>query len=199
MGTALVAGLRGGAALPLLWVCALGVASCGDDPMEALLVCGDLDVPTQLDALRVSLVDDAQEVRFTGLVALAECAPERLRQLPVNVELPLVEAPRWLRVQGLLDGVEAVRVELPVAVNGRRDLLTVNLTERCLGVTCALGQTCVDGSCVVAPEASDPRIRCDTRVSNAQPLGGADAGASDVTGDVGGGDAGRCGAVGPVP
>ena len=70
-------------------------------------------------------------------------------------EGPLVQASRrvpkgtgnvWVKAQGLSDGVVVVTAEVRPSPNA-----VVRLSRACLNVTCALGQTCIDGECELVP------------------------------------------------
>lgn len=134
------------------------VIACDGDALDTVRVCGDLVVPDDLVALRVtvsSVVEGALVERTGGAVVLDD--PDDLsddaRQLPIAVAVGAVTGLRNVRVQALdADGAEVARGD--VLVDGPADgALIVNLGHACLGFTCPLGQTCEDGSCTVTPAA----------------------------------------------
>ncbi len=141
---------------------AFGLLACGADGGEPLRLCGDLAVPSDVDALRVSVLDETQaSEHFSAVIELLECPAERLTQLPLDFEVPKITANSWLRVQGLAGGAEVLRVELRAGPDPDRARIAVALTRQCLGRACPVGQTCLDGACVIAPEAGDARLSCD--------------------------------------
>jgi hypothetical protein len=141
--------------VPLL----LGAApGCADDALDRVRVCGDLSVPADLVAVRVTVLDEALTEVAGGVVDLDGDAP---RQLPVDVAVTHIGGRRVIRAQAIgAAGVEVGRAEVYVA-NGGGDAIVVNLARDCLGQVCAAGQTCRDGACTVTPDAADPDLRCD--------------------------------------
>ena len=119
-------------------------------------VCGDLHVPTELDTLRVSILDAERNERRAGVVALLECPGDKLKLLPQTVELGAFDGEAWILVQGLQDGIERIRVERRVRLHGdEATRVVLGLNRDCVGVSCALGQTCRGGACVLVPWESD--------------------------------------------
>lgn len=130
-----------------------------------LEVCGELVAPLEVDALRVSLLDDTRLAEtFAGVYELGTCDIDSSVQLPVEVDLPDQAGDVWIGVQGLSDGVVVTRVEVrlePPTLDGPEvTVVPVNLTRDCLGVDCAVGQTCRDGVCVVTPWHHDDPATC---------------------------------------
>jgi hypothetical protein len=150
-------------------------------------VCGDLETPDQIDALRLSVLDDSLNELRSGLVELvpreaptserdsadeegndpsdrdsadageAEEQPvPRVRSLPLTSSLPGASGSGYLRVQGLLDGVEVARFDRRVydlESLERADMVLKNNCYRRL--SCPRGQTCVAKLCQVAPTPSE--------------------------------------------
>jgi hypothetical protein len=54
----------------ILMVCGAILASCGTDTEIEFRICGDLKVPKQLDALRISVLDDTLEEKNFALIEL---------------------------------------------------------------------------------------------------------------------------------
>ena len=135
-----------------IWWTVLLIA-CGDNALDRVKVCGDLVVPRDLVAVRVTVLDLALTERAAGVSDLASS------QLPVVVSVPVVPGDRVIRAQALdVDGAEVARAE--VLVSSGAGSIVLNLAQACLGQDCALGQTCVDGACVVTPDAAASK-RCD--------------------------------------
>lgn len=147
------------------------VIACDGDGLDTVRVCGDLAVPDDLVALRVtvsSIVDGALVERTAGLSVLVSDddlsgadgdvvagagGADTTRQLPIEVAVRSVSGTRNVRVQALdARGAEVMRGD--TLVEGRPDgAIIVNLARACLGFECALGQTCEDGACTVTPAA----------------------------------------------
>lgn len=146
--------------LTLLAPLVLGAApACADDALDPVRVCGDLIVPGDLVAVRVTVLDEALAERGGGVVELDGASP---RQLPVEVAVPHHVGRRVVRAQAIGEGgVEVARADV-LADGAAGERVTLNLVADCLGQLCPLGQTCLAGACTVTPEAGDPRLRCDT-------------------------------------
>ena len=128
-----------------------------------LEVCGELVAPLEVDALRVSLLDDTRETEtFAGVYELGTCDIESSVQLPIEVNLPEQAGAVWIGVQGLADGVEVIRAEVRLEPPGLgTTVVPLNMVRDCLGVDCSTGQTCVEGECVVTPWHHDDPAICD--------------------------------------
>jgi len=172
--------------LLLLIALLFAIAGCGSESQIAFRICGKLDVPEQLDALRISVLDQELTEQNFALIELTERemvaegdienskaedagddqsasrdSSSTMRSLPVVASLGAQGGSGYVRVQALLKGVEVARFDRQVpdldAISG----VDMPLTEKCYGrYNCALGQTCVKGDCVVAPFAIDPPT-CD--------------------------------------
>ncbi|MDX9720212.1 MAG: hypothetical protein RBU37_05670 [Myxococcota bacterium] len=120
-------------------------------------LCGDLDVPLQVDSVRVSLLDGERKEKRAGIRNLLECPAELIRELPQSVELATFEGEAWVVATGLRDGVEVIRVERRVRLSSDESFeLSVGLNKECIGVKCSLGQTCVEGRCALVPWGEAP-------------------------------------------
>lgn len=141
-----------------------GALGCGDDPLERVRVCGDLLAPDELTAVRVVLVraDGGRDELSAGVVELVSPDGLAIDQLPIVVSLSTASGTHVVRAQGIgANGAEIIRSEVLVG-NDEDDAgdVVVNLAGDCIGMMCALGQTCVGGACTVIPEARGQR--CDT-------------------------------------
>jgi len=134
---------------------------CDDAALDTVRVCGDLRVPAEFVALRVTVLsigDGQLDERTGGAIVLADEEADdnatSVKQLPVEVGVAAISGARVFRVQALgRDGNEVGRSEVLVA-GSPSDPVVVNLSRACLGFVCPLGQTCDDGACIVTPAAS---------------------------------------------
>ena len=155
-------------------------------------VCGDVAVPMQIDAVRVSILDAERAEVASGVRELIECPADRLRSLPQEFEF--TQRPGEIRIvaQALLDGVEVGRSERLVLDASEGAELTVALEAACVGVTCPLGQTCVAGGCELVADATG--LGCGGTSAGGSDAGQeSDAGVEPVLQDMGteeGADAG---------
>ncbi len=149
----------------------LAAVACQPADEIELYVCGDLQTPDQIDALRLSVLDDSLNELRAAVVELvpreapasesepegegdrADAAePEEPRSLPITAHLPAVGGTGYLRVQGLLQGVEVARFDLRVYDLENLERAELVLKRNCYGrLSCPLGQTCVEKRCQVAP------------------------------------------------
>ncbi|MCB9735848.1 MAG: hypothetical protein H6745_24950 [Deltaproteobacteria bacterium] len=164
----------------------LGVAllACAGDDADRLRVCGDLRVPGDADAVRVALLDEALEGEvWSGVHPLLTCSPRgSLEQLPVEIALPPRREARWLRVSALADGEEILVADWRVARGQSLDGVVVSLDARCVDTRCPRGQSCLAGTCALAPTAGDDGGSCATAPSDAaDTTDGGDADASVVS------------------
>ncbi|MEO1272806.1 MAG: hypothetical protein AAFX99_32360, partial [Myxococcota bacterium] len=118
------------------------------------LGCLALLVPEELDAIRVSILDEARMERSAGVLELVRCPEEELTMLPQTLELVSIDGPVWVVAQGLSNGIEVARFERR-AQDGTGLEIELGLTRDCLGASCAVGQTCIDGTCVIVPFDSE--------------------------------------------
>jgi len=133
-------------------------ASCDDAGLDTVRVCGDLVVPAELVALRVTVLsvgDGGLRERTGGALVLYEeddVAGEE-QQLPVAVAVAAVGGTRVFRAQAIgRDGTEVGRGEVLVS-GSPGGAVVVNLSRACLGFVCPLGQTCEASACIVTPAA----------------------------------------------
>ncbi len=153
----------------VLGVCCLlsGLAwGCGPrgDVIE-VKVCGDVVLPEEVDAVRVSVLDAERNELRAGTRELVLCPQDRLLTLPQTVEFEGVDAVNaWVVVQGLKDGVSVMSYERRATLSTSLvEQVTMALTRDCIGVQCTLGQTCVDGQCEIVTE-QPPVGACEAAV-----------------------------------
>jgi len=162
----------------------VALAGCSQpDATVEVRVCGDVEVPRQVDSIRVSLLDADRQTREQGVVELLKCPAGRVVGLPVALSLSPIEGAGFLQVQGLKEGEVVAESERTVELSQDADqFVQLPLTRACVGVvSCPLGQTCLQGSCRVAPPA-DEELRCTSdETGGTMP----DAGTMDSNGDAG--------------
>ncbi len=137
--------------LPILLLVALLALAlgCGEESDQLTVrICGDIPVPAGLTEVRVSVLDNDRQPRHAGVMDLLVCPQEIVRKLPQDIKISALPGAQWVVVQGLQDGVEVVRFERRVDPDGSR-LVVAPLRADCLRASCPLGQTCVEGTCVI--------------------------------------------------
>lgn len=163
---------------------ALALTACPGDPYVRVHVCGDVQIPGQIDALRLTLFDETQQELFSAVRELfvpgegdpadagtadagptdggegedgGACTPGTAQPLPRTFDLHAGRGQMWLVVEGLLDGVAVVRADARVEQPVRGvAVVSVGLQPDCLGVRCAYGQTCAEARCQIAVFGGDP-------------------------------------------
>lgn len=147
-------GLRFVASVGLL-LAALLTTACPGEPRLVVRVCSDLDVPTELDGVRVTALDAKHEQQtFAGVVQLINCEAGKVQGLPIEYDAVPGPAPFWIVVEGLSKGIVIVTVEARVSRpidNGETLVVPVSLRRDCQRLLCPLGQTCLEGACQVTP------------------------------------------------
>jgi hypothetical protein len=138
--------------------------ACPGEPRLVVRVCSDLDVPTELDAVRVTTLDgEHQRQTFAGVVGLINCEAGRVQSLPIEYDATPGLAPFWIVVEGLSKGIVIVTVEARVSRpigNGETVVVPVSLRRDCRRVLCPLGQTCLEGTCQVTPYHDEAPQAC---------------------------------------
>lgn len=123
-------------------------------------ICGDVFVPADVDALRISILDEDYNEYKSGTLELLRCPEDVELELPQTTELEAPYGNVWVAVQGLQQGVEVVRSERRLLIEDgepAQDVL-VGLTRSCMRITCPKGLTCIDGVCEQAPWESDEEV-----------------------------------------
>jgi hypothetical protein len=171
--------------LPLFITLCGGVsAGCGNSPRVVAHLCGDVNIPGDIDAVRLSIQDETDQEMASGVVQLflpedqgvpigqenggetsdggvpqAECPKGEVQELPVSFELHNGAGTVWVIAQGLKDQVEVmnsvVRAQFPIS---GPEHVYIGLQASCMGAFCAYGQTCVNGKCEVAVFNGDKGI-----------------------------------------
>ncbi len=162
----------------------LGSSAC-KDPSAALSVrvCGALEVPREVDALRIVVLNEDRSEASAGVSELgAPTSPDMSTdggsfdatpppedagagprdgcvqvEHPVALEVTLApgDGRGWVQVVALRGGVEVARAEVRHGTE-RAPSVVVALERACLGAACPLGQTCAAGTCVQVPQGGDP-------------------------------------------
>jgi hypothetical protein len=154
-----------------LFAIAVLMMAC-DEPTQTLRVevCGDLVVPSEVQALRVVVRGDDRVERWSGVTPLADAPPDAGTPdagtpdagpaqgacpggvaLHAVLEMEAAGGQPWVEVQALNAGVTVATGEARAV----QDAVTVIVAAACLGVRCAEGQTCVDGPCEAVPLGGD--------------------------------------------
>jgi hypothetical protein len=172
--------------LGVLAVALATIAGCEDpEPALEVSVCGDLQVPRQMDAVRVSLLGPDRTTREEGVIELLKCPAGDVEQLPIRTSFAPPDGEGWIVVQGLSRGAVVARVESRLETEADESIeIRLPLTESCLGAfSCPAGQTCLQGECRVAPVAGETdSLLCESR-QTADTLPDAASDTGDVAGD----------------
>jgi hypothetical protein len=181
---------------------ACALIGCEESSFDvAVEICGDVLVPAQVDALRLTVKNDKATVISDGLIELLKCpAGEVVQDLPVVRTFRSAGGRAAVEVQGLRKGVSVITARA-APDTGEQKRVFIGIIEACLGITCAEAQACVKGECVEVPVSTDegfcrPGPAADGGLAGDSGSGG-DAGtpdAGDGEADGGGrpGDAGWC-------
>jgi hypothetical protein len=130
----------------------LAMAGCLGGEEIDFEVCGDLMVPDDIDALRFLVLDDDMEEVSAGV---RDLVGDSVASLPVSASLPSGSGSGWTRVQGLKAGVAAIVFSRRIGDLDGTSAVDMVLTYDCLGQDCSLGQTCVSGTCILAPVGNE--------------------------------------------
>ena len=139
----------------------LALSGCLGDPALDFRVCGDAEVPGDVDALRISVLDpDMHEIHAAVLELVDADSGDVLDSIPLTTSIPSGTGLGWARVEALLEGVKVITFARRVADLDTQGSVDMPINLSCLGMSCPLGQTCVEesgeGKCKIAPNASDP-------------------------------------------
>lgn len=154
---------------PLLLV----MGSCGaETPSLTVQICGDVRVPQDVDAVRIAALNSDRVPAASGVLSLLECEPaETVVGLPQTMDLNPGPGDSWITLEGIKEGVVVAHYEQRIKLEeGDSATLTMGLTRDCLGIlSCALGQSCVDGQCVIVEYGSPTGICAGGEVEGAEP------------------------------
>ena len=145
----LVAARRVGFLLPGLLVAAAALAGCSKDALTQLVVVvdTDMDVPSELDAIRIEVrngLDELQQANGSLTGADATTLPVFLSLVHSGGPLGPVE----VRAVGLRRGADIVERRASVFfVEGQTRVLRLNLLASCVDVMCSAEQTCAEMGC----------------------------------------------------
>lgn len=139
------------------------LGGCLGDPTLDFHICGNPVVPGDVDAIRMSVLDQDMHERHAAVMELVDSdTGDVVDSLPVTASIPCGTGLGWARVEALLEGVEVIVFARRVADLEAQGAVDMAISLACLGVTCPLGQTCIeneetgDGECELAPSADDP-------------------------------------------
>jgi hypothetical protein len=141
----------------------LAAACQNPEPNVEMRVCGDVDVPHELDSLRISLLGADRTPRREGVLELVECPEGEVRRLPQSVSFRPFDGRAWAVVEGLREGRPELRFERRLELSADASA-TIRLAANrdCLGIACPEGQTCVGGECELAPRSGSPPASCES-------------------------------------
>jgi hypothetical protein len=182
------------------------LVGCGNSPRVVAHLCGDVNIPGDIDAVRLSLQDETDQEMASGVVQLFKpeqegiplgqentetdggpgevlCPKGEVQELPVDFELYNGAGTVWVIAQGLRDQVEVMRsiVRAQFPISGPEHVY-LGLQSSCLGAFCAYGQTCVDGKCEVAIFNGDENI-CPGGTGPTRPVTDADCQQGEIGGE----------------
>ena len=84
-----------------------------------------------------------------------------LEGFALTIDFPLRDSTRFIEVEGLLNSVKVASYTRAVDNLDSLHALDMPLTDKCYGTTCSAGQTCVRGSCKLAPTATAGGQNCE--------------------------------------
>ncbi len=138
-----------GRALALALVTVPALASCGgDDPTEIVLVIdSDLEVPTELDAIEVTVSGR----RGAPTIVSADLTDSATPDLPLTLTLypsSVPPSPVAIAIVASAGGTDVVRRDVRTGfVEGETRMLRVLLAARCVSLSCDGGRTCDETGC----------------------------------------------------
>lgn len=140
---------------PFVALLLLVLPACSDEITLDVRVCGDLEVPTDLDSLVFAVEDDMLAEVSNERLLLADEGP-----LGLSVELTTVEPSGYVSVASGLGNRPVGRSTRHLTSFENAGRIDLVLSRACYGaVSCSDGQTCNAGACVIAPE-NDEAPRC---------------------------------------
>ena len=115
----------------------------------------DYDLKPQVDTVRIVGRDGEFGELDSGGRELdsGNMAPQK--GFALAVDFPTRDAMRFVEVEALLHDVKVASFTRAVDHVDTLDSLDMPLTEACYGIRCGVGQTCIDGSCTLAPGAGE--------------------------------------------
>ncbi len=127
---------------------ALLALACNEPTQLFVVVQSDMDVPAELDAVRIE-VTGSETMTASGSLSGSRAVP-----LPRTVGVVQTGGelgPLTVRAVGSLRGTDVVeRVARTSFLPGETRVLTLGLSRGCVGAVCGAGQTCSAGVCVSA-------------------------------------------------
>jgi hypothetical protein len=141
------------------------LSACVAEPAKYdVEVCGDVQIPRDVDAFRVVVLDSELERELaSGAEDLVTCPGDVPVDLPRTTSFEAVDGDVWIRLQGLRQGVVVTSFDRRVRATEDDVEVVVGMTRACLGIMCPKGQTCYDGVCRAAEFTSD-RAVCQSDV-----------------------------------
>jgi hypothetical protein len=148
--------------LPLVVLLLLGATGCtSDDEPVTVRVCGDLEPPDDIDAIRVVILDESGNEVRSGVRPLVQCPEDTLRMLPQRFEFRTVPDEGSVVAQALSDEVVIAGARVRSTFE-RPSTIEVAIESSCIGAQCGEDETCIDGACEFAPTEESGLLACPT-------------------------------------
>lgn len=138
------------AALGLVFI--VTSVGCSEGELLEVLVCGELVESDTAEAVRVSFLDDALIEQKAAVFELAT-----VTEWPAQTAIEVERDSGWVRATAIVGGAPSARFDRRISEIGR---ISVILDPQCVGQMCARGQSCIAGTCTVAP-ADDQAPNCE--------------------------------------
>ena len=156
-----------------------------DDEPVTVRVCGDLQPPEDVDAIRVVLLDaSGNEVR-SGVRQLVQCPEDTLRTLPQRFEFRTVPDQGIVVAQALVDEVVIASAKVRSDFEGAKTI-DVAINSSCIGAQCSEGDTCIGGACEFVPTDESGLLACPSAPTPSDAALDADDDGHSGTQDAGG-------------
>ncbi|MEZ4459892.1 MAG: hypothetical protein R3E66_09215 [bacterium] len=141
------------------------------DPTFNVTVCGDVEIPGDVDAYRIVIYDaDLNDEVVSGGEDLVTCPGDVVRSLPRRSEFTAVAGETWVRVQGLKQGVVRTTFDRRVRAEDGEDVsIRVGMTRACWGSIAPKAKHALTGH--VRPQSSIPMGRCAQRCASSSSPG----------------------------
>lgn len=130
-------------------------------PDAAVVAGADYSLVPEIDTVRVVGRDREFEELNGGAREINSGNNAPLEGFALTIDFPLRDSTRFIEVEGLLNSVKVASYTRAVDNLDSLHALDMPLTDKCYGTTCSAGQTCVRGSCKLAPTATAGGQNCE--------------------------------------